>query len=170
MKKIDDISFFQKDAITLAKELIGKWLVRKLEDGTIIKSQISETEAYMGEDDKASHARFGKTKRNAVMYEDGGTIYVYLIYGIYYLLNVVSNSKDIPQAVLIRATIDYHGPGIVTKNMKIDKQFNNQSVIANESIWIEDDDKEYNYIALKRVNIDYADTYWKDQLWRFKIL
>ena len=81
------------DAVTAAKMLLGKWLCRQLEDGTVLKTRIVETEAYCGEGDTACHAHCGKTERNAPMYEAGGIAYVYLCYGMHNLLNVVTGAR-----------------------------------------------------------------------------
>lgn len=98
-----DREFFRKDAITLARELLGKYLVR-IYDGKKIITKIVETEAYMGIEDKAAHVfNDKKTQRTKPLYEDGGTIYVYLIYGMYNCLNISANIEGIPQCVLIRA-------------------------------------------------------------------
>ena len=101
--------FFKRDATEIAPELIGKLLVREI-DGEIIKLRISEVEIYKGENDTACHAHKGRTKRTEVMYGAGGRFYVYLCYGIHYLLNIVTGEKDNPQALLIRATVEADGP------------------------------------------------------------
>lgn len=95
--------FFLVDGVTLAKKLLGKILVRKI-DGKIIKARIVETEAYMGPLDKAAHSyQNRRTKRTEPMFLEGGHIYIYFIYGMYYCFNITANTKDIPEAVLIRA-------------------------------------------------------------------
>ena len=111
MANILKAEFFNRDVLELAPDLIGKILVRKFDDGRKLRLKITETEAYRGEEDKACHAFKGKTQRTEVMYMEAGTIYVYLIYGMYYMLNFVASKEDIPQAVLIRAAGDYNGPG-----------------------------------------------------------
>jgi DNA-3-methyladenine glycosylase len=94
-------SFYQKNTLEVAQKLLGCNLVRKV-NGKIIKSVITETEAYMGEDDLASHASRGRTPRTQLMYGEAGHAYVYMIYGMYYCLNIVTEKKDFPAAVLIR--------------------------------------------------------------------
>jgi len=103
MKKLPD-SFYKRDSVLqIAKELLGKLLVTQW-DGIVTSGRIVEVEAYNGIIDKASHAFGGRrTNRNEIMYADGGVAYVYLCYGIHHLFNVVSNSKETPHAILIRA-------------------------------------------------------------------
>ncbi len=94
--------FFLRPTLDVARDLLGK-ILRIERDGTSLSGRIVETEAYIGEDDPACHARFGKTERNAVMYGDGGSVYVYFIYGMYHMLNFVTEPAGFPAAVLIRA-------------------------------------------------------------------
>ncbi|HRY60367.1 MAG TPA: DNA-3-methyladenine glycosylase [Patescibacteria group bacterium] len=96
-------SFFNRDTNIVAQELLGKKIVRVLPDGSRIEAIITETEAYHGFDDKASHASRGKTERNKVMFDKAGLVYVYLIYGMHYCLNFTTMGKGFPAAVLIRA-------------------------------------------------------------------
>ena len=104
-----DRAFYQMHADALAPALLGKLLCRKTADG-VIRMRITETECYMGESDTACHASKGKTKRTQVLYEIGGTIYVYLCYGIHDMLNVVAGDAGFPEAVLIRGADDIFGP------------------------------------------------------------
>lgn len=102
-------NFYATDALTLARELLGKILVRRTTDG-IVAGMISETEAYMGVSDRASHAYGGRrTERTKTMYLQGGHAYVYLIYGIYACMNVTANESGNPEAVLIRRCVPCHG-------------------------------------------------------------
>ena len=95
--------FYQKDAIEIAKGILGDYLIREI-DGKKIKSMIVETESYIGSSDKACHAyNYKKTERTKPLFEEGGISYVYFIYGLYHCLNIVTNVKDEPEAVLIRA-------------------------------------------------------------------
>ncbi len=96
-------------------------MVRRLPDGTLSQSFITEVEAYDGEQDLACHASKGKTPRTAVMYEPGGVWYVYLVYGMYHMLNIVTRSAGYPAAVLIRGTSGISGPGRLTKHLQIDR-------------------------------------------------
>ncbi|HKL16823.1 MAG TPA: DNA-3-methyladenine glycosylase [Patescibacteria group bacterium] len=165
--KVLDESFFKQDSQKIAKSLIGKFLVKG--DKALI---ISEVEVYSGKKDLASHASKGKTKRTAPMFGKPGIWYVYLVYGVYYMLNIVTEKKGFPAAILIRATFSVKGPGKLTKHLKIDKSFNNKPAKRQTGLWIEDrgiKPDPSNIKALKRVGIDYAKE-WKDKLLRFKYL
>ncbi|MDE6425667.1 MAG: DNA-3-methyladenine glycosylase [Ruminococcus sp.] len=165
-KKITE-DFFRRDCLTVAPELIGKILVRKLPDGTFIKERISETEAYRGEEDKACHASKGKTKRTEILYGESGKIYVYLCYGIHWLMNITTGDVGNPQCVLIRAGEVHNGPAKITKYLQIDGNFNKQEIYGNPDIWIEDDGFRPEIKTASRVGIDYAGEYWKNIEWRF---
>ena len=170
MKKINNLDFFKTDTITLAKKLIGKWIETNI-DGEIVKAQISETEAYLGIEDSACHSYKGKhTLRNDPMWQDAGTIYIYLCYGMHFLLNIVSKEKNQPEAVLIRALVGANGPAKATKLLKIDKSFNGQSIINNPKICLLDDNREYKFEVKKRVGIDYSLDKDKNALLRFVLL
>ena len=96
-------SFFQREVLEVAAELPGKILVRQFDDNTLQKYVITEVEAYRGRDDLACHAYKGKTKRTEVMFREGGLVYVYLIYGMYHCMNVVTGKEGEGAAILIRA-------------------------------------------------------------------
>ena len=160
--------FFHRPCLTVAEELVGKILVHHLPDGQKLRLRISETEAYCGEDDTACHAHKGRTQRTEVLYADAGTIYVYLCYGIHWLLNIVTGDKEDPQAVLIRACLDAEGPGRLTKALGITGQLNRGSILGEE-LWIEDDGFPCSVVTDKRVGIGYASQEDQDKLWRFKI-
>lgn len=167
MKVINNKDFFTTDTITLAQQLIGKWIIVK-KDNREIKVQISETEAYLGVKDSACHTYGGKkTERTSPMWNDGGTIYVYLCYGLHYLLNIVSLDRQNPEVVLIRASIETNGPAKLTKYLGITKEFNNQSIINNPNIYIYDDGIPYTFTTEKRVGIDYAQDKDRNALLRF---
>lgn len=159
--------FFWRDCLIVAPELVGKILVRKLPDGTLIKERIYETEAYRGEKDKACHASKGKTKRTEILYGESGKIYVYLCYGIHWLMNITTGETGNPQCVLIRAGEVHNGPAKITKYLQIDGNFNKQEICMNPDIWIEDDGLRPAIQTAKRVGIDYAGEYWKNIEWRF---
>ncbi|AUR51975.1 DNA-3-methyladenine glycosylase [Aquella oligotrophica] len=156
---LDKRYFSNSDTVFLAQDILGKMLVRTLKNGLISRHRITETEAYHGEDDKACHARFGKTERNQIMYQEGGIWYVYLCYGIHWLLNIVTGEKDFPSAILIRGVTNISGPGRVTKQLQIDKTLNGAIADYRSGLWIEDDgflhDKG-SIIATPRVGVDYA--------------
>jgi DNA-3-methyladenine glycosylase len=156
---------YTQSATELAPLLLGKLLCRKL-GNTIIKSRITETEAYMP-NDTACHANKGMTPRNSVMFEQGGVTYVYLCYGMHNMLNIVTGKKGSPQAVLIRGIEGYDGPGKLTKYLKIDRQLNAIDLTASDELWIESDCVKVVYEATPRIGIDYADKVDRDRLWRF---
>lgn len=167
MNKILTEKFFRRDCLAVAPELVGKILVRKMPDDTIIKERISETEAYGGEADKACHASKGRTKRTEILYGESGKIYVYLCYGIHWLMNITTGEIDDPQCVLIRAGEAHYGPAKITKYLHIDGNFNKQEICGNPDIWIEDDGFRPEIKTAARVGIDYAGDYWKNIEWRF---
>jgi len=161
--------FFTRDVLKVAPELLGKNLVRKV-NNQIEKYLITEVEAYRGEKDLACHASKGRTTRTEIMYHIGGLVYVYLIYGMYWMLNVVTSVNEIPQAVLIRGIKGFDGPGKLTKKLKIDKSFYGEDFISSDRIWIEhnEDFKDYKIETTPRIGIDYAGD-WKHKPWRFII-
>jgi len=173
-------SFYQRDnVVQIAKDLLGKYLFTNLGDG-ITSGIITETEAYCGITDKASHA-YGnlRTARTEIMYMDGGVAYVYLCYGIHSLFNIVTNKIDIPHAVLIRgikpvdgieimlkrskktdiSKLNGIGPGNVSKLLNIHFSQSGESLFDNK-IWLEDRGLKippFKIIAAPRVGVDYAD-------------
>ncbi len=159
-------TFLSQSATVLAPALLGKLLCRRTEDG-IVKYRIMETECYCGEEDTACHASKGKTERTSVLYEQGGTAYVYLCYGMHALFNVVSGREGHPEAVLIRGVIGYNGPGKLTKAMQIDKSLNKEDMVNSKALWLEDDGCLPDYRTAKRVGIDYATPEYRDILWRY---
>jgi DNA-3-methyladenine glycosylase len=167
MNRIDK-NFFLQDAVTLAQKLLGKVIVRTWDDNTISRYIITETEAYLGEEDLACHASKGRTPRTETMYARGGHIYVYLIYGMYWMLNIVSGRENHPEAVLIRSIRETQGPGRVSKILKIDKSFVNENLNTSQRIWIEDAPDITEFTCSPRIGIDYSGEYWKNILWRFK--
>ena len=157
--------FYHRDCLQVAEELVGKVLVHKTPDGEY-RLRISETEAYCGEEDTACHAHKGRTKRTEVLYGQAGTIYVYLCYGVHWLLNVVTGDVDFPQAVLIRACVDAQGPGKLTKALGITGELNRGSILA-DTLWIEDDNFVCEVRTDTRVGIGYASLEDQQKLWRF---
>ena len=159
--------FFHRDVLEVAPDLVGKIIVHRLPDGTEIRARISETEAYRGEEDKACHASKGRTPRTELLYGESGVIYIYLCYGIHWLMNIITGGKNIPQGVLLRAGENLKGPARLTKYLKIDKSFNGMNIYDNPDIWIEDDGFRPEIMKAPRVGIDYAGEYWKNIEWRF---
>ena len=159
--------FYVRDVLTVAPELPGKNLVLKLPDGSVGRFEITEVEAYRGIDDRACHAFKGRTNRTEIMYHEGGRLYLYLIYGMYWMLNVVTGEKDIPQAALIRGIGNYSGPGKLTKSLGIDRSFYGEDLVSSGRIWIEDQGLVHSVKNGPRVGIEYADEYWKSKPWRY---
>ena len=186
--------FFNRDTETVAKELLGKNLVRETENGNMI-GKIIEVEAYLGPKDKACHTyNFKKTERTKVMYEKPGTLYIYLIYGMYHCLNVITEPKGLPCAVLIRELYPIEGIEIMkeNRNIKMGKNYKNlldgpgklcigfnikkeyfngkDSCASNIKLFFTEGEKvEIESInAHKRIGIDYAEED-KDKLLRFKL-
>jgi DNA-3-methyladenine glycosylase len=162
--------FFYRDVLKVAPDLLGKVLVRRFDDGRLFKSQITEVEAYRGEEDKACHASKGRTSRTEIMYHPGGSVYVYLIYGMYWMLNFVTGDKNEPQAVLIRRLNDIAGPGRITRRLEIGSDFYGENLAFSERIWIEDNPQPLPVHAGPRIGIDYAGEPWKTLPWRFTVL
>ncbi len=191
--------FYNRNTLSVAKELLGKVIVRKTREG-VMKGIIVEDEAYIGPEDKGSHSYGGRrTKRNEVMYGLPGRAYVYQIYGMYFCLNVVTRKLGMPEAVLIRAVQPIqgielmaknrrielksekdeikisNGPGKLCKAMKIDKSLNGADLLGDE-IYIENPPKNvltkfgsFKIQSSPRIGIDYAEEY-RDVPWRFYII
>ena len=161
--------FFNRDPLTTGRELVGKVLVHRTPEGEK-RLRITETEAYWGEEDTACHAHKGRTRRTEVMYREAGTVYVYLCYGMHWMLNLVTGEKDRPQAVLIRACETAPGPGRLTRAMEITGELNGTSAVSEDSsLWVEDDGFVCGVRQLKRVGIGYASREDQDRLWRFSM-
>jgi len=161
-------AFYAQDVLAAAPALLGKLLCRRLDDGTVLRARITETEAYRGEDDSACHASRGRTPRNAVMYRPGGCSYVYLCYGMHNLLNVITGGEGEPQGVLIRGVEGAKGPGRVTKSMQIDRALNAVDLLSSEQLWLEDDGFVPAQVrTAPRVGIAYASAEDQAKQWRF---
>lgn len=165
--------FYLRSAVTAAKELIGKYIFRNT-GANILSGIIVETEAYTGRTDPAAHSYKGKTPRNAVMFEEGGTAYVYFTYGNHFCFNAVTGKKNTPSAVLIRGVeplsgIDVmkknrgtndkfnltNGPGKLAKAFVIDKKLSGASLVGNE-IYIAEavgNKRKYCILKSKRIGI-----------------
>ncbi len=165
-----DRAFYDRPTLEVAQDLIGCRLVHETPDGPRA-GRIVETEAYIGTEDLACHARSGKTKRNAPMFGPAGHAYVYLIYGIHHCLNVVTEQKDFPAAVLIRALecedgVDRcHGPGRLTRALGIDLSHNDLDMVA-PPLYVEARSAEPGIEATTRIGVDYAGR-WARKPWRF---
>ena len=154
--------FFHRHALDVAPDLVGKLLVHG--DQYL---RISETEAYCGVSDTACHAHKGRTKRTEVLYADAGTIYIYLCYGMHWLMNMITGDIDDPQGVLIRACVEADGPGKLTRKLGITGDLNRGSVVNSPDLWIADDGFRCTVRTDQRVGIGYASQEDQDKLWRF---
>jgi DNA-3-methyladenine glycosylase len=179
-------SFYEQSTIEVAKQLLGKYLVRKHPAGSTI-GRIVEAEAYIGPQDLACHASKGRTKRTEVMFGPAGHAYVYYIYGFYNMLNLVTESKDYPAAVLIRAVEPVEGielmksrrrnrvlrnlasgPGKLCQAFDIDRALNGADLCGNV-LFVEDHgEPPPKFQAKPRIGVDYAGK-WKDKPFRFLI-
>lgn len=157
--------FFHRDCPKVAQELVGKILVHQTPEGER-RLRITETECYCGEGDTACHAHKGRTQRTEVMYRDAGTVYVYLCYGMHWMLNIVTGNEDDPQAVLIRACEGAEGPGKLTKKMGVTGELNGASIL-HDRLWVEEDGLVCQVTTGKRVGIGYAAQEDQEKLWRF---
>ncbi len=129
-------SFFNRDVRKVAESLLGAYLVRRV-NGKTTKHLITEVEAYDGINDTACHASKGRTARTEIMFGPAGHWYVYLCYGMYDMLNIVTGPKDYPAAVLIRGTQEITGPGRLTKTLKITRALNGKKADKKNGLWIE---------------------------------
>jgi DNA-3-methyladenine glycosylase len=159
--------FFIRDVLDVAPELIGKVLVVKLNEYSVNNLKITEVEAYRGAEDKACHACKGRTSRTEIMYHEGGRLYIYLVYGIHWMMNVVTGMESNPQAILIRGVENCYGPGRVTRKLGIDRSFYGEDLTTSKRIWIEDSGIVPGIKTGLRIGISYAGEYWKTRPWRF---
>ena len=167
LQKLDE-SFFLRDVLIVAPELIGKYLVQKNGTETRVYT-ILETEAYRGETDLACHACKGRTKRTEIMYHTGGHLYTYLIYGMYWMLNIVTGPADHPEAVLLRGIEGFGGPGKLTRKLGIDGTYYGEHLCKSERIWIADGGIVPSFFTTPRIGIDYAGEPWISKPWRYII-
>ncbi len=159
----------------VARSLVGKYVIRRNGKGTIA-GKIIEVEAYIGAEDKACHASKGRTARTEVLFGPSGMSYVYLIYGMYHMLNVVTERAEFPAAVLIRAIeVDgelIDGPGKLCRELDIDRSLHKVDLTQGQSIWFEDRGEK---VARKkigtfpRIGVDYAGL-WAKKPWRFRLI
>ena len=165
MKRLGE-EFFHRDCLEVAPDLVGKVIVSKI-GGEEVRVRISETEAYRGEEDTACHAHKGRTPRTEVLYGKCGTVYIYLCYGMHWLMNVITGEEGQPQGVLFRAGVDYNGPAKLTKKLGVTKEQNKTSFTDSDVLWIEDDGFKCKIRTDKRVGINYATEEYINKQWRF---
>ncbi len=173
--------FFNRPTLKVAKDLLGKYLLRETQTG-IIESRIVDVEAYIGPKDRACHASRGRTKRTDVMFGPSGVTYVYLVYGMYHCLNLVTERIDFPAAILIRGIevvengmgrLDVptrvDGPGRVCRFLDIDRNLNGVDTTEGKFIWVEDRGENISPKQIQkfpRIGVNYAGE-WAQKLWRF---
>lgn len=179
MPKVLNQKFFDRPTLTVAEELLGKYLVRKLGEKNIAL-KITEVEGYDGPKDKASHAvlhrtgeyKASKTAGNAPMFGKAGRWYVYFTYGMHWMLNIVTGPKDYPAAILIRGTQEVNGPARLTKFLGIDKTLNKKSATKKTGLWFEDREEITSRKQIKRmprVGVAYAGPVWSKKPYRFML-
>jgi DNA-3-methyladenine glycosylase len=178
-RRLDRIDF-NRSTLRIARDLIGKFIVRSYR-GRRISAMITEVEAYKGPKDRASHAYGGRhTPRVEALYADGGTVYVYLVYGMHWMLNFSTASQGKPEGVLIRGILTdldgerklLAGPGRVTKYLRIDNKLDGADVIDSRQIWLEDRGVRIPAKSIRRgprIGVDFAGPYWAAKPWRFWI-
>lgn len=167
MERKLDRSFFLRDVLNVAPELVGMVLTMRSGDNTTSRYLITETEAYRGEADRACHASRGRTPRTEIMYHEGGKIYVYFVYGMYWMLNFVTGDREEPQAALIRGIEGFNGPGRLTRALGIDRSYYGEDLTTSPRIWVEDIGHRPAIKTGKRIGIEYAGALWKNKPWRF---
>lgn len=170
-------SFYDRDAESVAREVLGKLLVRRVDRRSRV-GRIVETEAYLGPTDLAAHSSRGLTKRTAVMHGPPGHAYVYLIYGMYHCLNLVTGPGDLPSAVLLRAlepianldSVNTSGPGRLCRALDIDLRLNGHDLTRGELVVAEPPTPlgPFEIVARPRIGVDYAGE-WARKPLRFYI-
>ena len=171
MARVLPPSFFERTATVVARDLLGKVLVRRRR-GRETRSPITEVEAYHGLSDRASHAHRGLTPRNAPMFGAPGHWYVYFVYGMHWMSNVVTAREGVPSAVLIRAAGDAAGPAILTARLGIDERSNALPASRASGLWIEDGRAPPGTRILRspRIGVAYAGPVWAAKEWRYRLV
>ena len=181
--------FYCQPTLEVARQLLGKILVRKISgknitnkprgESFLLRGRIVETEAYLGPQDKASHAFGGRmTNRNQAEYLAGGYIYIYLVYGMYWQFNISTFKEGKPECVLIRALEPIglpdkklaNGPGKLCRWLKLDKSFYGEDLTKSKKVWLENSRKKITPLQIavsRRIGIDYAGPYWANRKLRF---
>ena len=172
MRRVLGPRFFERPALIVARDLLGKFLVRRV-GGKTRAYLIIETESYFGWRDQGSHARRGKTERNAPMFAKPGTIYVYFTYGMHWMLNLVCDREHFPAAVLSRGVASdkkhLDGPAKLTAALKIDKRLNTKLLSKKAGLWVEDRGvrvRAKDVARTPRIGIPNRGV-WTEKPWRF---
>jgi DNA-3-methyladenine glycosylase len=161
-------AFFEMPADVVARELLGRALVRRIR-GKRVALTILETEAYLGPHDLACHAARGRTTRTEVMYGPPGTLYIYFVYGLHWMLNVVTGAEGEPAAVLIRSAGGVSGPARLTRTLRIDGALNGRLAEPGSGLWFETGKGSCKAIATPRIGVDYAGPRWSARKLRFLV-
>lgn len=170
-RKILTKDFFERSALIVARELLGKFLVRRIR-GKEVAYMITEVEAYEGPSDLASHAARGKTARNAPMWGEAGYLYVYLVYGMHEMLNVVTGKHNYPAAILVRGVVGVNGPGRVSRALKVVRTMSGKRATPETGLWFEDRHIRIaprQIMRTARVGVAYAGE-WANKPYRYLIL
>lgn len=168
-------SFFERPTVEVARDLVGCYLVRRRTSKASTEIyMISETEAYDGTGDLGSHASKGRTKRTEIMFGPAGRAYIYFVYGIHWMLNIVTGDAEYPAAVLIRGALSdkgsLKGPAVLTKKLGITGELNGLALGRKAGLWIEPRDKDFDPKKIRagtRIGIGYAGPLWAKRKWRF---
>lgn len=172
MRTILKQDFFERPVLKVARGLVGAHLVRRMPDGAEVAHVITEVEAYDGPRDLACHASKGRTPRTEVMFGPAGCWYVYFVYGMHWMLNIVTGPVDYPAAVLIRGTNEVTGPARLTKRLMIDRALNGRRAEAASGLWIEAGGIGIPSKMIERtarIGVDYAGPVWAAKPWRFVV-
>lgn len=164
--------FAGENTVNIARELVGCVLCRRFEDGSVVRWVLTETEAYDGPQDRACHAHKGRTARTEVLFGQPGRCYVYLCYGVHWLLNFVTGPVDYPAAVLVRGAGQVMGPGRVTRALQIDKSLNTLPLSKTNAIWVEARRQAVDpsrIVAAARIGVAYAGEDWANRPYRFTL-
>jgi DNA-3-methyladenine glycosylase len=161
-------SFFDREAEDVARDLIGCYLVRR-KGRALSKARIIETEAYVGPHDLACHASRGRTVRTEVMFGHPGILYIYLVYGLHWMLNVVTGPVDFPAAVLIRSVDGICGPGRLSRTLGITDALNGWVASEPSGLWFARDEQIAGpkVIRTPRIGVEYAGPIWSAKRYRF---
>jgi len=172
-----NMNFFARPALVVAKDILGKYIVRVYRGKKII-GKIVEVEVYYSAKDRASHAFGGKvTERNRAEYLVGGHVYIYLVYGMHWQFNISTGPEGHPECLLVRAVEPVQGfsdraasgPGKFCKIFKLDKSFYGEDLTGSKKLWLEENPEKVKIKKGPRIGIDYAGPYWSRIPWRFWI-
>ncbi len=170
-QKVLDLAFFERDTLRVARDLLGKLLVRGL-DGRRLWGRLVEVEAYLGPEDQAAHSARGRTPRNEVMFGPCGHAYVYFVYGMHHCLNFVTRPEGMPQAVLVRALEPgpgvgrSSGPGLVCRSLQIDRSLNGVPLRPPTLYLVDDGYRPRRVVTTRRIGVGYSG-FWAARPYRF---